>query len=406
MTNYQAIATVTATISNILADVSRDVLGTVVTTRPLDVIEGEPAGDRLNLFLYQVMPNNGYGNSDLPTRNKDGELIQRPQLGLDLYYLLTAYATDNDDLQAQRILTSAMRILHENPVLTREMIRNTIQVPAYNIANSDLADQVELVKISPQPLSLEEITKLWSSFFQTHYRISAAYQATVVLLESKQEPKPTLPVRERLLYVLPFRQPVIDKVEPQIVERTSDAKLTIIGRNLTAERVAVQFGGLEPTIPQSEDVTDNQITIAVPEELTAGIKPVRVIHPLMLGTPEVEHKGYESNVVAFVLAPRVTKIAGVNIPSATPVSVTSNTDLQIEFEPAVTPAQKAAILIGDYTVSVPARDPTSAPLKKLSIKIPANFTTGTYLIRLRVEGAESFLKFANNEFAGPKIEVT
>ena len=99
-------------------------------------------------------------------------------------------------LNAHQILASAMTILNDYPILKRKTIRDAIGAQTNQIfKKSDLADQVELVKLNFQHISLEEITKLWSSFFhQTNYRISVAYQATVILLDSKQQqPKPTLP---------------------------------------------------------------------------------------------------------------------------------------------------------------------------------------------------------------------
>ena len=51
-----------------------------------------------------------------------------------------------------------------------------------------LADQLEQIKITPEYLSTEEMSKLWTAV-QSHYRPTAAYMATVVLIES------TLPAR-------------------------------------------------------------------------------------------------------------------------------------------------------------------------------------------------------------------
>jgi hypothetical protein len=401
MSNFRAIATVTAAITDILTGVRNDVESAEITTKPPSALES-PEKDGLNLFLYYVTPNNGYENLDLPTRNLSGQIIATPQLALNLHYLLTAYALNNDDLKAQLILASAMRILYENPVLTREMIRKIVSQPDTMITGSDLADQVELVKLSHQSLSLEEITKLWTSFFQNaNYRISVTYQATVVLLSSKKEARPILPVRDRLVYVAPFRQPIIDKVEPQILERTSDAKITIKGRNLKADdRVVVQFNGGEPQPPDGDDVVeDNQIVIAVPSDLSAGIKSVQVIHKMELGLPKIPHLGYESNVVSFVLAPKITNIS--------PTELARGTDLVLDFEPAISPRQKASLLIGDYTLSV-TRDPAvSIPVKTLSVKIPEDFPIDEYLLRLRVNGAESFLEVdpTDNTFVGPKITI-
>jgi hypothetical protein len=50
-----------------------------------------------------------------------------------------------------------------------------------------LHEQVERVRITLQPLTLEEVAKLWN-VFQTPYRISVAYEVSVVLIESTHQP--------------------------------------------------------------------------------------------------------------------------------------------------------------------------------------------------------------------------
>src|SRR5512141_2729385 len=106
MSNYHAIATVTATIGQILEDVKKDVTGVVITLKPLDTL-GKTLNDGLNIFLYQVTLSKEYKNLDLPIRDRAGELIHQEELALNLHYLLTAYSATNDELRAQQILTSA-----------------------------------------------------------------------------------------------------------------------------------------------------------------------------------------------------------------------------------------------------------------------------------------------------------
>ncbi len=366
MSNHFAIATVTAALRRILQDaVGHDVGNTTVTSQPPDTI-ADPPSNTLNIFLYQVTQNNGYSNLDLPTRNSVGELIEKPMLGLNLHYLLTAYGDGNNDLLAHRILASAMGVLHEKPMLTREIIHDTIH-PSNgatplddDLKDSDLENQAELVKLAHQPLSLEDITKLWSSFFQSRYRISVSYQATMVLLESEKQPRRVLPVSDRRLYVLQFRHPVIDRIEPQILEKRADAKITLTGRNLKADDVSVHFDRIA-SVPKPEDIKDDRILTAIPPNLTTGIKSVRVVHPLLLGSPAVEHKGFESNTVSFVLAPRITKIAGSDLPgtgaSIIITTIARNSVLGVEFEPAVTSRQKKVfLLIGDLVIPVQQAD--------------------------------------------------
>ena len=68
---------------------------------------------------------------------------------------------------------------------------------------------MERVKFTPTALSLEEFSKLWSVFFQVEYSLSAAYQASLVLIQSDETPQSALPVQSRNVYVQPFRWPRI-----------------------------------------------------------------------------------------------------------------------------------------------------------------------------------------------------
>ena len=108
---------------------------------------------------------------------------------------MTAYG--GDDFVSEILLGYGMQVLHETPVLTRDAIRAALApnrrlpagaAPAFMaLTAADLADQVEMVKIVPEALNIEELSKLWSAF-QTHYRTAAAYRVSVVLIESAAQP--------------------------------------------------------------------------------------------------------------------------------------------------------------------------------------------------------------------------
>lgn len=380
-------------------EVGSEVPGVTVTSQPLDTITFN--SDGINLFLYQVTLNSGFNNLDLPTRNNGGEIVKNPVLGLNLHYLLTAYGSGNDELKTQRILASAMRVIHENPVITRQSISDTVNnEPGF--AASDLLNQVELVKLSHQPLSIEEITKIWSSFFQIHYRISVCYEATVILLDGKIKTLSPLPVAERMLYVLPFEQPLIKKIEPQVVKRTNDTVIKIVGHNLRFPDVSVQFGSIVET-PKPENINNDQITVSVPSKLAAGIKPVQVIHNIRFQSRPQPYRIFKSNIAAFVLSPNITKIINP--------SVAQGADLSIEVEPSVEPRQRVEFLIGNYTLPVPPVTGQQS-LNTISVKIPNDLLTQgelekEFLLRIRVDGAESFLVTDNEgKYVGPLVNVT
>ena len=305
MSNYLAIATVTAALSDILQTaILPDVAGATVTThRPDNNGNMPPVG--VNVFLYQVMPNAAWRNADLPTRREGGDLTQRPQAALDLHYLLTFYGAEAK-LEPQRVLGSVVRTLHTRPILTRAAIRQTIAKEMFNfLASSNLADEVELVRLTPLALSLEELSKLWSVYFQTPYHLSVAYQATVVLIESEESARSALPVQRRNLYVAPFRQSVIERITSADGEDTfigPESPIIIKGKRLRGDITEVRVGGI-PVTPAPEDIRDTQITLTLPVALHAGVQGLQVVHPRLMGRRRSPHRGVESNLAPFVLHP-------------------------------------------------------------------------------------------------------
>jgi hypothetical protein len=297
MSNYLAVATVTATLQRVLqSTVGNDVPGAKVTTLRPDA-KGMPAVG-LNIFLYQVVPNAARRNADLPTRNVDGQAGQRPAIALDLDYLLSCYGQDNA-LEPQRVLGSVARQLHSRPLLTRQMIRDMVTDPAYSyLATSNLAEAIEPVRFSSLALSLEELSKLWSVFFQTQYALSVAYRASVVLIEEELIPVTALPVRERQVIAVPFQPPFIETVTPSSLP--AGGVLAIQGHGLQGAATKLKFGDLL-VVPAT--VSDRQLTVTLPAALPAGVRTVQVIHDFDFGTPNEPHRGFESNVAPFLLTP-------------------------------------------------------------------------------------------------------
>src|ERR1700743_1751623 len=235
MSTALAIASVTQVLKDLLNDglINNDVTGTLgvnvkVTSLPPDRIDTTLASEdsQLNLFMYHTTTNMGWRNEGFPSLNAKGERISNPPLALDLHYLLSAYGST--ELHPEILVGYGMQLLHETPVLTRDAIKTSLalnpsvppaQLPQYlrMLSTSELADQIEQIKITPQALSTEEIYKLWAAFL-TRYRPTSAYHVSVVLIESKKSTKAALPVLQRNNYIVPFQQPVINKVQSQSAE--------------------------------------------------------------------------------------------------------------------------------------------------------------------------------------------
>jgi hypothetical protein len=397
MSNFLAIATVTAALKQVLHNgVADAVTGADVTiVRPSTTNEGLAAA-RINVFLYRVSPNPALRNANLPARNSDGDVVGRPQAALDLHYLLTFYG-DEAKQEPQRLLGHAVRVLNDQPVLSAEIINDVTFSPPpdwAHLADSDLIDQVDRVRFTPVDLELEELSKLWSTFFQVSYSLSMVYRASVVLIEAERVPRATLPVAERKLYVIPLRTPVIDSISSQEgagAPITVASTLVIRGKRLRGEVTVVCIGDDEFV---ATALSDSEIKLPVPTSLPAGIQGLRVVHKIPMGAPE-EHRGPESNVAPFVLLPTVVTATVVNSSGVT-----------VTFNPVVGRRQKVLLLLNEsdppsgrepyaYVFPAPVEnglagsedDTTSSITFAVSGVEPA-----TYLVRVSVDRAISALR--------------
>ena len=193
MSNALAISAVTATLRHLLNQA-----GIVnVTTLPLDKAAAAQQSDRVNLLLYQVVPNASWRNQPMPGKTRQGEQ-GFPPLALNLQYLLTAFGDDGPTLVDHRLLGRAMLALHDHPVLEAKDIQNASDqiLDPFLETKPDLHQQVERVKLTFQVMNMEELSKLWSTF-QTQYRLSVPFEANVVLIESGRASRTPLPVAKR-----------------------------------------------------------------------------------------------------------------------------------------------------------------------------------------------------------------
>src|SRR5215467_10232703 len=226
MSNALAIPGVTAVLQSFLNSIYNNafsVLGSVsVSAVAPDIVQAslgnsKNAAPQVNLFLHQVTPNAAWRNIGLPSLAADGgTVLKNPPLALDLHYLLTAYGAE--DNQADALLSFAVAFLHENPVLARAQITAALNALPLNSFNdglrlSGLANQIEMIKITPATLGREEMAWLWTAL-KADYRPTFPFQVSVVLIEPKQPAVFPLPVLQRNLTV----QPNLLSVLPALTE--------------------------------------------------------------------------------------------------------------------------------------------------------------------------------------------
>ena len=423
MSNFLAIATVTEVLGQTILAAAEGALGKTVNLnkgRPED-----PAGldsVTVHLYLYQVTPNGALRNEDLPSRSAEGRVIQKPQAALDLHYLIAFYG-DDKELEPQRMLGAVVRDLHARPVLTREQIGNGINGINY-LQGSNLADALELVKFTPLSLSLEESSKLWSILLQTKHALSVAYQGSVVLIESEDTPQPALPVSERGVTGIPFIQPVIEQL--RVLDMNGDelpisqaielgAKLLIKGKDLQGPSTQVLLNDTELAIASLSDTRlilqplPDPLPDATP--LRAGIRSLQIVHSMPLGTPPVPHSFIGSDVLPFLLRPRIS-------------AAMQSTEINVQFTPKVGKAQRVILLLNElsanpqpnsYRINAPkdngitgvAVDTGSINFSTVLDTIKGiKVATGSYLVRVQVDGAESMLeKNAAGLYDQPQVSV-
>jgi hypothetical protein len=124
------------------------------------------------------------------------------------------------------------------------------------------------------------------------------------------------------------------------------------------------------------------------------------------GQPPVQRGGFTSNSVGIQLLPKITGPA--NIDAAGVVTV--------PIQPAVKAMQGRTLLLGDYEVpAVPVAGGTP-PSNNVSFQLPQPpnepVPSGPYLMRVRIDGAESRLQIDSNQnsptylqYVGPTLNV-
>jgi len=422
MSTALGIAAVTATLrdllNNGLLDRKTNTGDVTVSVLPPDRVWPATGNktNSLNLFLYHVSTNPGYRNHLMPQRDSDGNRVTNPPLALDLYYMLTAYGVE--DFNAEILLGHGMQILHETSVLTKKHIEAALGGPGVAVSGddlpadvtllgtADLANQLESIKLSPYNCSVDEAYKLWSAF-QSPYRPSAYYMATVLLIESHRPTRASLPVKERVVVTVPLLHPSITAVEPLIVPFSGTPTLTLKGSGLKEVGAAALVGDI--AAPISAGASDSSMVVTLPSGVLAGPNQVRIVHRALM--PDGTFRTSESsNSAPFLYAPQIRpKGPGLDV---TPVLTGAplKGKITVKIDPPAGKDQKVTLLLnpaaasaGTLTFAAPTRL-TDADTIVFTV---AGLAVGDYLIRVEVDGAQSPLtQDVGGNYVGPKVNLT
>lgn len=408
MSNFLAIATVSAVLQRLLTPVARAaVTGAEVWVDRSDVKRQK---DGINIYFYRHAIDSVSRNEDLPARRGDGTLANRPKVAASLHYLLTFHGKD-DALVPQRLLGATLAALHTRPLITAaliEAVTDESQQPSgahRYLAFNDLLEADELVRVSPDPMSLDELSKLWSVFFQSPYQLSATYVASAVLLEETLEtPLPAPPVTRPQLTVRAMLKPTILSARNAADPRApllAGSVLRIEGSGLRGDRTRVRVGPAE-IAPDASRLTASTVEVDVTAaSLRAGLQPVTVAHRWLVGDPAQPRGGETSNAVGILVAPTIAVAV-----AAGQIRVTSDLSLGTRQRMSVSLLHRTSgETVRVIDVPEPAEDTTTVavPRPSASPELPA----GQYGVVLTVDGAPSpVTRNASGTITAPLVAVS
>jgi hypothetical protein len=227
----------------------------------------ESGGDRrINLFLYKVQENPALKNLDWQVKKDDPSRLTPPPLSLNLFYLMTAYAPNDQqsgNSSAHEILGEAMRVFYENAIVSEDYLV------------TGLKDAREQIKIVLNGMNLEELSTVWSTFTQP-FRLSVLYEVSVVQLDMLSKNEQIMARRVRKIgtpeLAAHYAPPVIDNIEPMSGKVSS--VINFSGNNLTGWKVYIKMTGRH--VVDGEELVADTFQMTVPGDMPLGFHEIQV----------------------------------------------------------------------------------------------------------------------------------
>ncbi len=367
MSDVKAIRAVTERLLELFGTITPSV---TTTTKTPDQIDKSP----LNLFLYQVAKNPTWQNQDLPQQSKGQPA--RPLLALNLHYLITA--GEDNQINAHEKLGKAMLKLHDTPLLSGFA------------SDSGIKNQVDPIRVTFQPLNLDEMSKLWSAF-QTPYRLSAAYEVSVVLIESERVSPTPLPVTRRgaedtgwdSTSQFPATLTAARFASPNQPGVLLGEQVVLTGSNLNQAgdaQVILRHGSHkeEKIVPISRR-TATEIEFLFPRDLSgfpAGLYSVALEF-------DDEVRKTRSSAIPISLLPEII------VPAGGLQAVAGK--IQVDVRPNLTPNQTVQLLIGSTLITKVAQLSASQIKGSWQAGTLPEQEKGSRFARIRVDGVDSMV---------------
>ncbi|PPS67827.1 MULTISPECIES: DUF4255 domain-containing protein [Streptomyces] len=384
--------------------------GVMVTTRhpsKLAHSDGNPQRG-INVYCYQVTPQATGNVAALPTRRSGDSLMARPTAAVDLHYLISCYG-DDESLEPQRLLGTALGSLTATPVLTTAVVAKAVDRYRDDDAIGPLLREVPLemgrepARLSPLTLSLEEMSNLWGMFGGGNESVlSVAWLASAAVITSDDHVRVAPPVLIRTVDPRPTGGPLLESVEAAgpgptaVVER---ATVVLRGRRLLGPDTRVVIGPVE--FAPGPGSSDSEVHVGPLTGVPAGVRSVQVLHRSPPGPGEQPSRTLaSSNAVPLLVRPKVT-------------AETTATDVVLTLDPPLRKGQRVTVLLthrsggGPDTPADLSFDLPRVATETTEQKVPrSDVPEGIWLVRVRVDGVDSLPeRIGDSTFGRPVVDV-
>lgn len=171
MSEYSVIQDIGATMKKLLKE-EFESLGApvnIVFESPSEIQDSNT--HTLSIFLFKVEENPHLNNREM--QNVNHETLKPPPIVLDLFYLITPFASDRSE--EHLMLGRVMQIFYDNSVLKGRILRGDLE-----------GTSVEF-HVALYSLPFEEMFQLWQSFTEKSFGLSVCYKVTPVEIDSTRE---------------------------------------------------------------------------------------------------------------------------------------------------------------------------------------------------------------------------
>ena len=396
MSNSLAVSTVTAVLTTMVQTAMADL--DVVPQPVVAAGDLDDTGDNARVFVHllRISRNASRAVDNLPTRGADGSVRARPCVALDLHYLVVFRGTTPHETQL--MLAAAAAQLEAAPIVTTAWV-DAAALEHPEVADNDLAD-AERVRITPDPLSVDELSRVWTLYSVGMFAPTLALVAGPVLVEAGPEPGSPLPVRRVGLGAHPFRAVRVDQVAgpdgPGAPVRSANPMpdVTVLGTGFQAGEGETIDVLVDDAVVPSTPVDDATLVLpALPVAPGQHVLRVRRTSPPLDPAVSTTERVEPSSPVGLLVTPTIVSVtpqtaAGsgpglrsgdVRVRQVPPLPRTATTRLLLDsrtLDPSV-----SLVLV----VDLPAGAGPFAEVPYVVDDAPA----GDYRVTLEVDGARS-----------------